>query len=92
MIYLSGPMTSIPDYNFPAFNAAADKLRNQGYAVANPADNGGIDLSWEENMRNALKMLLDCDEIAMLPGWEHSRGARMEFHIAATLGMKVRYL
>lgn len=92
MIYLSGPMTGIPDYNFPAFNAAADKLRDQGYSVANPADNGGIDLSWEGNMRNALRMLLECDEIAMLPNWEHSRGALMEFHIAATLGMKVRYL
>ena len=37
-IYLAGPMRGIPNFNFPAFDYAAHKLRNQGYAVFSPAD------------------------------------------------------
>ena len=37
-IYLSGPMTSLPDSNIPKFNAVADRLRAEGHFVINPAD------------------------------------------------------
>lgn len=37
-IYCSGPMTSMPDHNIPAFNAAAKRLREQGHFVINPAE------------------------------------------------------
>lgn len=35
--YLAGPMTGYEEYNFPAFNLAADRLRDQGYNLINPA-------------------------------------------------------
>lgn len=38
-IYLSGPMTGYEHYNFPAFDQAADHLRELGHEVFNPADN-----------------------------------------------------
>jgi len=38
-VYLAGPMTGIAEFNFPAFDAAAAKLRDLGYVVFNPADN-----------------------------------------------------
>ena len=37
-IYLSGPMTSLPDNNIPKFNAVAERLRAEGHFVINPAD------------------------------------------------------
>jgi Domain of unknown function (DUF4406) len=37
-VYLSGPMRGIPDFNFPAFDAAAAYLRSQGHEVFNPAE------------------------------------------------------
>lgn len=36
--YVGGPMRGIPEFNFPAFNAAAAKLRAEGWTVFNPAE------------------------------------------------------
>lgn len=37
-VYLAGPMTNIPHFNYPAFNAAAAELRADGHHVFNPAE------------------------------------------------------
>lgn len=37
-IYLAGPMRGYPEFNFPAFRAAAKKLRAEGHTVFNPAE------------------------------------------------------
>ena len=37
-IYLAGPMRGKPNFNFPAFDFAAARLREQGYKVFSPAD------------------------------------------------------
>lgn len=85
-IYLSGPMTDMPDFNYPAFNAEAARLRALGYDVVNPAENPP-QASWAEYMRYDIPLLLTCDTLALLPGWHTSKGARMEHYIAAGLGM-----
>lgn len=91
-IYISGPMTGLPEHNFPAFNAAAATLRDQGYQVTNPAEiNPSGDKSWEACMRADIKALCDCDTIMLLPGWESSQGAHLEVHIAHRLGMHVTH-
>jgi len=36
-IYLSGPMTGLPELNFPAFAAMTASLRAGGHTVTNPA-------------------------------------------------------
>lgn len=38
-IYLAGPMTGLPDYNFHAFQKGAATLRASGHDVFNPAEN-----------------------------------------------------
>lgn len=37
-VYVAGPMRNVAQFNFPAFYAAADKLRGHGHEVFNPAE------------------------------------------------------
>lgn len=92
-IYISGPMTGVPNQNFPAFHFAAAALRARGYVVVNPAEiNPDDGKSWHECLRADIKELCDCDAIALLPGWEGSAGAHLELHIAHRLGMEVTHV
>lgn len=111
-IYVAGPMRGIPEFNFPAFHAAAASLRAQGHTVFNPAERDiehhGVDISKGNeagcealaaathgfNLREALKddlvfICLEADAVAVLPGWEESRGARAEVATAKALGLQV---
>jgi len=89
-LYLAGPMTGFEDFNFPAFNKMAADLRGRGYDVENPAEHGVVDgADWADYMAYDLTRLGLCGQVAVLPGWENSKGARLEVHIARELGMKV---
>lgn len=86
-IYVSGPMTGLPQNNVPAFNKAARQLRAAGYEVINPAelDAGEPCSTWVECLRRDLKWLVTCDAIATLPKWKRSRGANLEIHVGKQL-------
>ena len=89
-VYISGPMTGLPDLNFPAFHAAADRLRAAGFHAVNPAEiNPDPSADWNECMRADIKALCDCDALALLPGWTNSKGAHLELHIAHRIGLRI---
>lgn len=88
-VYVAGPMTGVVDLNFPAFHEAAGALRQLGCEVFNPADTAGpktyreyltIDLDW---------ICRQADAIALLPGWQNSKGARAERATAEALGLQI---
>ena len=86
IVYLAGPMSHRPDFNRPAFHAAALALRCRGYHVVSPAENQIQGASWETYIRSGLLMLLTrCDAIAFLPDWHTSRGAVLEYEVAHAL-------
>lgn len=89
-VYISGQMTGLPEFNFPAFHAAAAKLRAMQYEVINPAE---IDPEpgkpWAEYMKKDIKALVDCDAVCTLDGWQRSRGASFEVYVATQLGIQV---
>ena len=114
-VYIAGPMRSIKFFNYPAFHAAARKLRAEGYQVFNPAEmdtaangrdvsigneTGSLEQAAQEhgfNLRHALRndtawICAYADCIAMLPGWEQSKGAIAEHALAVALGLKIIYL
>jgi hypothetical protein len=83
-------MTGLPEFNYPAFNAAAAQLRAAGFHVENPAENPVPECkSWQGYMRLAVIQLATCDRIVTLPGWQDSRGARVEVDLGIALGMDV---
>lgn len=92
--YIAGPMTGIKGFNFPAFHAEAKKQRDLGHEVINPAEMDaevGTGHPWEFYLRRDLKVLADCGRVVLLPGWHRSRGAQLECHVAACLGMEIVY-
>lgn len=90
-IYLAGPMSDYPQFNYPLFNAVTRIWRSRGYEILNPAENFGGDTTREyrEYMREDLAMLLQADAIALLPGWHESKGAKFELAVAQKLGLKI---
>lgn len=89
-IYIAGPMTGYTEFNYPAFHAAADVLRNAGYEVENPAEvEFGPDVPYEAMIRSGLTQLLRCDAIYMLGGWSSSKGASLEFQVACVLKLRL---
>lgn len=87
-VYIAGPMTGIPGFNYAEFNRVAASLRALGYTALNPAENPAPACgSWEGYMRMAIAQLVRCDEIHLLRGWSKSRGACIERWIAVELGL-----
>lgn len=88
--YIAGPMTGLPELNFPAFHAKAAEWRARGHTVLNPAEiNPDPGMAWSDAMRADIAMLVTCHQIVLLDGWTRSKGATLEHHIAVALGLHV---
>lgn len=102
-VYLSGPMTGLPELNYPTFRGVAKALRAEGYEVYNPADWGtfgvptGPGVTTGSRPFDLRRAFLDYTEfiinhaeaVVVLPGWETSPGATAEAALARALGKPV---
>ena len=108
-IYLAGPMSCIPQFNFPMFDAVASLMRAKGWDIQSPAELdeddvrnaalaskdgapmgrvGGRDVTWGDFLARDVKLLADeCGGVLLLPGWEGSKGARLEAFVAILTGL-----
>ena len=86
-------MTGLPDNNYPAFHDAAARLRKRAWHVENPAENPvphvDANCSWTAYMRMGVSQLMTCHAIYLLPGWQQSKGASLEYMVAQQLGLTV---
>lgn len=90
LIYLSGAMTGIKDYNFPLFNEYAKRLRNRGFSVINAAElSVHEDWEWSDYMKRALREMMCATAIALIPGYCQSKGAQLELYLAGVLGIPI---
>lgn len=89
-LYVAGPMSGLPDLNFPAFFEASALLEAADYEVCNPASFGELPgITWAETLRIDLQGLLTCQGIAVLPGHENSPGAWLEITVGHHLKMPI---
>lgn len=95
-IYLSGPITGIPNYK-KAFNLyeEAVKIRFPDAEILNPVTfcaDTPEGSSWDTYMdRRRVVLKEEATVIFMIPGWASSRGAREEHEIASCRGMRRIY-
>lgn len=78
-IYLAGPMRGIPEFNFPAFHAAAKALREQGHEVFNPAE--------EDNKHHGTDV-----SAGNVDGCEQQAACQHGLTIRDALGRDMRYI
>ena len=97
-IFISGPMTGLPDFNFPRFNLVAKQLEDAGIDCVNPVDvckkyKKETVLSnpakFQEMINEQQRLERECDAILLLDGWSKSKGVRLELKTALELGMKI---
>jgi len=91
LVYIAGPMSGYPNFNFGEFNRAAKMLWGKGHIPVNPADKfGGMQwLDHETYMRFSLAELIHCDVVYVLRGAEASEGATVEVMVAEALGLGI---
>lgn len=90
-IYIAGPMTGLPDHNYPKFHSMERLLRKIGYSnILNPADIAGGETYYHYSyyIRESLKLIARADAVVFLNGWENSKGANLEYHAASLMGLK----
>lgn len=101
-LYISGPIKGLPEAAALArFRAAEWEIRAAGHEPVNPFDcaaecgysqecpGEGTDAHYDHYLRGDLIEMLACDGVALLDGWEASRGARIEQTIAVQVGLPV---
>ena len=97
-VFLSGPMTGYPGYNFQRFNLAEKQLADAGIECVNPVH---ICKKYKEEHVLADKVVFDkmiaeqqeaergCDAILLLDGWQMSKGVRLELKTALEMDMQI---
>ncbi len=82
IVFISGPMTGLPQYNVESFMAAEARLSLLGHTVLNPANHiPTVDpesITHEQYINIAKAMIDCCDAVYLLDGWEQSKGACIE--------------
>lgn len=108
-IYLAGPMTNRPHYNYAAFMDAQCQWEARGHKVLSPFDaservwrrayNRSYD-PFKDSCEYGSDVMLECwledtdillwsEGVALLRGWETSRGSRIEVQTALLFGKKL---
>ena len=90
-IYISGPIAGFDlQERRLAFLGVQHQLESLGHEPVNPFNNGVPEEEhWRVHMRADIAMLLQCDAIYMMTGWELSKGCKLELDVASSCGIQV---
>ena len=110
-VYISGPITGMPEGNKQAFKDAEEYLTELGYLCINPRhleipfclkwegrnpckdiNKKGGERLWDLMMKRSLAEMMECNSVALLEGWEQSKGAVIEYQLCGILNLPVTQL
>lgn len=93
--YVSGPMAVFgndQEYLTQLFTDVAHQIRHWGMESITPLEDG---LSWDapyvDHLLADLRNLNECQGVYLLPGWEFSRGCRIEVEWARRFGIPIYF-
>lgn len=92
-IYIAGRVTGLmPEVYETQFATVKAELEKAGHEVINPITDIPHEdtTNWGLTIMECLPYVAQCDCIALLPGWEKSNGAQIEYRFA--LGYKLQVL
>lgn len=92
-IFISGQVTGLENYQEvkARFANVEQRLRDMGYQVFNPCRYVAEGTEWTEAMCICIGLLVKCDVIYMLQGYQSSSGARFELETASRLQKEILY-
>lgn len=98
LIYVAGPYSEYAGFtveqNIKDAKEISARLWERGHAVICPHMNTAFfekeaNVTYDQYMAGDFAMVRRCDAMVMTPRWENSRGARMEYEYAKSLGIPV---
>ena len=99
-LYISGPVTGYEQGNKPAFDQAKETLKAAGHDPISPFDGETSEqtnetltdkygsLYWKVLAKDIV-MMAGAEGVVLLPGWERSKGARIEAYVALHAGLPI---
>lgn len=90
IVYLSGPMTGIQNFNRERFWLMEHIVKQRASAVLTPARYLDSETaSYEELMKRGIRMVTEATKMVQLTGWGTSSGSMIEYHVAMIIGLPV---
>lgn len=101
-VYICGKITGLePNVVWDKFFKAEELMKSFGLEVVNPLRVHGINSledyyahekrEWHMYLREDIAELVKCGRLYAMKCWVHSDGAKLELHIAESLGIKITY-
>lgn len=96
VLYTAGPYSANTkeriEHNVQVAHDVAEELWQMGFAVICPQKNSAfMKGEWEDFMSGDIEIIMRCDGVVMLPGWEDSRGATLEYNEAIDNSISVYF-
>lgn len=92
VVYLSGPITGIENFNKELFKTIKNKVESLGFTCIDTHDICEEDWSWNKCMKKSIQYMMKADIVFFIDGWQNSKGCKIENRLVVELGITHFYI